>query len=348
MHKSPLILFLALTFILGSCFKKEDVVVLPSGNTTITTVSLGNEYENEVYFDLGTNTYSVSNRKNWDLRFETSDTGWGIFINTGSNLRLKKLNLHDLVEPASVDTMNIMKLDTLLDDPDGRAVHSAFKDWRSYKTTKNNKVYNGIYVLELPYRSGSKRFIRVQVDSVTTEAYYCYFTELFDASGNQIKENNNRMTIPKSKNFNYTYLSFDNGPRVVAGQEPDKSSWDIVFTRYNQFFENILPNNKLFPYNVNGILSSSNNVIVAKDSVTPYQNIDKNRIPGYRFSSDANAIGYDWKSHAFGAVGSYTVNSKITYIIRDTDNNYYKLRFLDFYNNLGEKGYPKFEFIQIQ
>ena len=80
----------------------------------------------------------------------------------------------------------------------------------------------------------------------------------------------------------------------------------------------------------------------------PFDKITAASIPNYLFSADWNAIGYDWKSHAFGAAGNYTVNSNITYIVKDTDGNYYKLRFLDFYNNKGDKGYPKFEFSRIK
>ena len=62
---------------------------------------------------------------------------------------------------------------------------------------------------------------------------------------------------------------------------------------------------------------------------------------------EGGELGYAL-SHAFGAAGNYTVNSNITYIVKDTDGNYYKLRFLDFYNNKGDKGYPKFEFSRIK
>ncbi|KKK85378.1 hypothetical protein LCGC14_2773880, partial [marine sediment metagenome] len=33
----------------------------------------------------------------------------------------------------------------------------------------------------------------------------------------------------------------------------------------------------------------------------------------------------------------------ITYIIRDTEDFFYKMRFISYYNDLGEKGYPVIE-----
>ncbi|HEY1047070.1 MAG TPA: HmuY family protein [Bacteroidia bacterium] len=348
MTKRLIFLLTLISLFYSSCFKKEDPIELPDGNTTITTLSLGNEYQNEVYFDLSTNSFMVKQRRSWDIRFEADENGWGVFINTGKGLRLKKLNIHDLLEPQSYDTMNIRMKDTLLDAPDGKPENSAFKDWRQYKITKNNKIYSGIYVLELNYLSGPARYKRVQIDSVTADEYICVFTDLYDGAGKPIVENKNKTIIKKSKTQNYTYYSFEGTPHIVADQEPDRNTWDFVFTRYNHFFYNILPNNQPFPYILNGVLSSKNNVEVAKDSSTKFQDINSTHIPIYTFSKDANAIGYDWKNHAFGAAGTYTVNSKVTYIIKDTDGYYYKMRFLDFYNALGDKGYPKFEFIQIK
>jgi len=37
----------------------------------------------------------------------------------------------------------------------------------------------------------------------------------------------------------------------------------------------------------------------------------------------------------------------MNYVIRDRDGFFYKLRFIDFSNDMGEKGYPKFEFVRL-
>jgi hypothetical protein len=57
-------------------------------------------------------------------------------------------------------------------------------------------------------------------------------------------------------------------------------------------------------------------------------------------------VGYNWKEYDLSA-GEYTVFSNINYIIQDKNDKYYKLHFIDFYNNLGEKGYPKFEIQEL-
>lgn len=348
MLKQPVILLLLLTASLSSCFKKEDPIQLPFGTSEIKTVFLGNEYENEMYFDLSTGSYMQKRRIEWDMRFETTDNGWGIFVNTGANIKVRRLELHHLNEPKNFDTTAIMALPVIQEAPDGKAETSSFKDWKSYKQGAGASQIHGIYVLELSHTTGQQRFKRLQIESVNDTAFICVFTDLFDAAGDSILFNNSKTVIKKNKNQNYTYLSFKNYTHIVQNQEPNKDKWDFVFTRYTHLFPGILPNGALFPYVVTGVLSSRYNVEIARDSVRNYSEITGLNIPNYTFSTDANTIGFDWKSHSFSAAGTYTVNSKLTYIIKDTDGEYYKLRFLDFYNAKGEKGYPKFEYERIK
>ena len=346
LKKAAILTFIALSF--SSCFKKEDPIQLPIGTSEIKTLFLGNDYENEMYFDLSTGSYMQKQRLEWDMRFETTDNGWGIFVNTGANIKVRRLDLHHLDEGKNFDTTAFMQLPILQESPDGKAENSAFKDWKTYKLGSGASQIHGIYIVELSHTIGPKRFKRFQIESVDDTAYTCVITDLFDAAGDSIFFNNNKTIIRKNKSQNYTYLSFKNYTHIVQNQEPDKDKWDFVFARYTHLFPGILPNGALFPYNVTGVLSSKNNVAIARDSLLNFGDIKGTMINNYTYSTDANAIGFDWKSHSFSAAGTYTVNSKLTYIIRDTDGYYYKLRFLDFYNAKGEKGYPKFEYEQIK
>ena len=69
-------------------------------------------------------------------------------------------------------------------------------------------------------------------------------------------------------------------------------------------------------------------------------------IGDYYFNNNNDMVGYIWKEYDLNA-GEYTVFSNINYIIQDKNDKYYKLHFIDFYNNLGEKGYPKFEIQEL-
>ena len=82
------------------------------------------------------------------------------------------------------------------------------------------------------------------------------------------------------------------------------------------------------------------------DTINNFNDITYEMIGDYYFKNNNDMVGYNWKEYDLNA-GEYTVFSNINYIIQDNNNKYYKLHFIDFYNNLGEKGYPKFEIQEL-
>lgn len=339
-------ILLVIVLLLSGCFKKEDAIILPAGNSEIRTIWLGKDYEKEMYFEISSNSFQEKQSADWDIRFESGSDEHGVFLNNGNLIIAKKIEVYDLKETRSKDTFYFKEFKELVDAPNGKADKAAMADWKSY-TSLGPDPSPGIYVIELSYLSGIDKYKRVQILSVNDSAYRVIFSNLEDKDGKPVTVGDT-VVIPKDKSRNYTYYSFKNGGHIVANAEPDKNTWDLVFTRYKHIFYGILPGNEPFPYRVTGVLSSPNNVIIARDSMDNFNQINASSIAQFTFSDDLNVIGYDWKSHAFGAAGNYTVNSKITYIIMDTKGDYYKLRFLDFYDTKGEKGYPKFEFVQIK
>ena len=85
---------------------------------------------------------------------------------------------------------------------------------------------------------------------------------------------------------------------------------------------------------------------VAKDTLNDFSTITFDMARQMIYSSNLDAIGYDWKYYNFEA-GSYTVTPGITYVIRNRTGFYYKLRFIGFYNDVGQKGYPSIEYQQL-
>jgi hypothetical protein len=85
-------------------------------------------------------------------------------------------------------------------------------------------------------------------------------------------------------------------------------------------------------------------VTVAVDTMNNYYNIGMDNIPDYVFSDARDAVGYEWKEYEND---TYTLIDSISYVINDQLGNYYKFRFTDYFNDLGQKGYPAFEIKEI-
>jgi len=66
------------------------------------------------------------------------------------------------------------------------------------------------------------------------------------------------------------------------------------------------------------------------------------------FSSDANEIGWEWKSVSLeGGLGVYTVESETSYLVRSVEGLVYKIRFVRYIDDNLEPGYPQFDFQQL-
>lgn len=336
-------IILLLSISLQSCFKKEEPIVLKAGTSTISSCFLGANYEKQIYFDLSSNTFQEQQLENWDICFDANPSAYGVYRNSGYGIIVRKLDIYNLDEPNANNENYILQQKVVSDDPNGKAETSAFGDWRNYfiKDQSTGVIKNGIYVIELNYLTGIDRFRRLQIINFNDSTYAIRITKL--------NQNTAPITeIKKNHNQNFTYYSFKNNGVIIDNAEPNKNSWDIQFTQYAYtFFKNTpaeIPN-----YPVRGVLNNPNKIQVYKDSaVTEFDKIDGTYIKNLQFSSNRDAIGFDWKDFDRNGTSTYFVNTKITYIIKDTDGYYYKLRFIDYYNQLKERGYPKFEYIRIK
>jgi HmuY protein len=66
----------------------------------------------------------------------------------------------------------------------------------------------------------------------------------------------------------------------------------------------------------------------------------------YTYTTVANQMGFDWKYFDFNT-NKYFVRPNQYYIIRNAQNEFYKLQFVDFYNQQGQRGYPLFQYQRI-
>ena len=116
-----------------------------------------------------------------------------------------------------------------------------------------------------------------------------------------------------------------------------------MFTRYRYIFYNTTP---YTPYLVSGVLLNPQGIAAGLDSTKAFSEADVAFAQQLPLSTQRDEIGFNWKAYNF-TTSTYETKQHFTYIIRDREGYYWKLRFLDFYNDQGEKGSPKFEFQRL-
>lgn len=112
-------------------------------------------------------------------------------------------------------------------------------------------------------------------------------------------------------------------------------SWDIQFKTYQAVLEGGET------YLVRGALLPEGSE-VALDSVSVWSDVSKST--EYEFSSKKDAIGHAWK---YFEDGSFQLEEDWIYILKTSDGRVYKIKFLNFYNAEKERGFPQFQFVEI-
>ncbi len=328
-----IVTFLVLPFLAASCFK-EDVKVTPHqpGNTIIDTIALTAQYKNQVYYDLGTKTAVFTNlRKQWDLSFECAANGWHVRLNTSCFMYSADMGTLDIGQP--VDTTGVS---WRFDTSNGKADSTAIGTW--FTLNENDTVSNGhLLVINRGLDElGNPRGMRqLEIDSLSNNVFYF---RVANFNGSNVKS----YSVARNSLANHILFTFDSGSDVVT--EPANHSWDLLFSQYTTLL--YTDQGEPYPYLVTGVLLNPELVQVAQDSLDPFENITFETVSKLSFSNQQDKIGYDWKFYSFDT-GSYTVRMNLNYVIRDTEGFYYKFRFLGFYNNKGEKGFPSIEYQRL-
>jgi len=337
-----LILLTALS-ILTSCFK-EDEKVLPHDPGDVETVAIGlsgqYNYEKQVYFDLGSGQELAENLKSdWDLGFECGEQGWHIILNTSTFMVIGNTGSTDF--EAMIDTAGI---DWRFDKSDGNLDSTAIGDWVQFSGADSSHNYSrNVYVLNRGYdEAGNLLGLRKIVFDKLTEESFSFSYAMMDGS------NENTCTILKDNEVNFVNFSFKNGGEQLS-LAPRKVEWDLLFTQYTTMLRT--NEGELYPYLLTGVLSNRNGVIIHEDSLLSFHEITINDTINKYYSEAIDEIGYDWKDIigdvSGGGTLTYVIIEGRNYLIQDTDGFYYKLRFINFYNNDGVKGYPTFEYQKL-
>ncbi len=323
--------FIILALVFHSCFKKDESVPSHSrGQVKTDTIAMTDNYKYQVYFDLASGKATSTNLKTEsNLGFECSSKGWEVILNTADFMKICDLGV--IPFGLSHDTTG---LKWKFDKSDGNPDSLAFGQW--YTLQKGDTVSTGhVYAIQcgLDQNGNSLGLYQLVFDSLKHGTYFFRFAGL---NGLGIHPG----AVSKDTTVNFIWFSFSSGG-TIKNLEPRKDSYDLLFTQYTTML--YTDQGDAYPYLVTGVLLNRNGIEAIKDSILDFNSVTLGNVNTIPLSSSLDVIGYDWKKFDFTA-GSYTVLPGIFYVIRDKSGFLYKLRFIGFYNNKGEKGYPVIEY----
>lgn len=326
------LIYLFILMVASSCFKED--VPYPAFEMQTTTIEMGQYYLYQSYFNLPSNEVVSSNEKNgWDLGFECGDTSWHVRLNTSAFMLAAGAGIKDFDQ--AIDTAGFL---WRFDKSDGNPDSTAIGDWL-FIDGKDTLYHNEVYVVNRGYDHlgnlrGLKKIMFTHVDSVSYSFRYA------DMDGS----NENTITIQKRNDVYFTCFSFGEGGKQLD-LEPRTDSWDLFFTQYTTLL--YTDEGDPYPYLVTGVLSNPGHIELAMDSLKTYDAVDLDYARSLTYSPQRDLIGYDWKD-LIGDVNSGNVYYEIVpgrnYLIRTKQGLYFKMRFINFYSESGEKGFPSFQY----
>jgi hypothetical protein len=304
-----------------SCIKEETPVPthLP-GNVTTHSVNMESNYRNQVYYSFEQDSVLSTNLKSeWDLSFGTAADDYIIGLNTSKYMFARQIAEFDLNTKS--DTLGFFKN----------------RQWDASNTPDSLSIGDArkikqVVILDMgtDEKGIPQGFKKILVSNLSISEYKVSYSNL-DGTDKQT------INIPRDTTYAHVHLSIKNNK--ILKVEPPKQNWDIVFTQYEYTFYD-----PYLPYLVTGVLLNKYQTSVAADSTTAFSAIDMNTVAKARFTTAPDVIGFDWKVFNFT---TYITRPNKNYIIRNSKGIYYKMHFIDFFNDKGVKGNPKFEFQRL-
>ena len=310
-----------------SCIREElPVPAHVAGDIVLEQVEMGEYYNTQIFYHLESkSTVTQNNETDWEIAFECSDSGSNVILN--SSIVCSAYNTYSTNFDSSYAIPSSgWKYDVTNGNLDSTAI----------VIDSNNYVYIinlGTSVSQNIERGYKKIIIKI----INNQQYQIRSADL---SG----ENDTTITIYKDSDFNF--LAYSLTTNTVVDVFPFKNNWDLMFTAYTHMFSEYTPP---LPYRVSGVIINRNNTLVAEDTTYNFNEINYDLVQNnstLEYSTGIDVIGYDWKNYSH-STESFTIKENLNYVIRTNTGLYFKLRFVDFYNENGVKGSPKFEFQKL-
>lgn len=312
----------------------------------------GPNQPNQVYIDLSSETQTTVRRDAWDLGFYAGKK-FRVKLNSALFMMAAPLSATDI---DAVDAATVAELqpkmafivggsDAYVDNPNGDITKTVIAEISS--TPEENKVY----LLKMGNEIGTATAAPGSVEVSGAERGWKKIRILRKDNGYLLQyadlesTTHEEVFIEKNTGYNFSFFSFTTNAAVDV--EPMKAEWDIAFSTFTEIFP--LSQTAKTAYGFSDYVRTNRlgNAVVYAVSTADimYDKFTKADVVSENFSADQQTIGSGWRS----VMGDEkTVTNTTFYIIKDADNNLYKLKFTALLNKDGERGHPTFQYDLLQ
>lgn len=307
--------------------EKEELPVAPALGGTF-TAGMGGDYNTSLFYHLGSASFVQTERRDsYHLALLNGAEPY-LYLNGANFMRAKQTGTSNFAAVQDTSGYGTWGFDY----PTGTTSRTALGSWWDAQGNSKEEVY----LLDLGYDLQYSPIGCKKVQVLGSRSNFSLRVANLDGTQDTL------IAVDPSATAVRTRIALLPGYTAIA--EPDAQAWDLQFAQYTDF--DLTDAGDTLYYLVRGVLTNPSRTRALKVTDTPWELITATWVEGKTLSTDWNAIGYDWKAFPLSS-NVYQIVPDQYYVLQDGEGTLYKLRFLDYYNDQGEKGYAKFELITL-
>jgi len=312
-----LILLLGLS--LAGCFTEEEPILpLPPFETEISTYKPVN---GQVYYSLKDQKVVKQNSTEaWDIAFSCAENDYQILLNTSRGMGCFNTNSKDFYQAYREGDYP-----WIFDRWNGQEGNSCIGEWGDF-SFENPQSYGNVYLIHLglDFSGNPTGVVKMRVEGFEENRYDILIGDLEGRF-------ERHYYIEKNDSFNNVYLSFESSS--VLQLEPPKDDWDFLITSY---IKHKTPNISSLFFSVtnefalvDGIFINPYNREVGRQFNYSFDALNFFNAQTYQYTDSLDFIGTKWYSWNSGNK-NFRSTDKNTFVIRDSEKNYYAIQFTKF------------------
>jgi len=316
-------ILLGMIIFFSGCLEHEiPIPPHPPGEVELSVVTIGSDYGTQIYYSLSSKEVVASNENNdWDIAFSCSEASRIARLNSSKFMSVANTTFMNFSEDLSDEYLNSLGF-----------VHEYESGLEAEFSIGDIGYGSNLLILNLGYDIDDNELghYRLMVDSVDIDGYYIRYSDLemtFDS------------VVYVTRNAEREWIHFSMLNHEVLELEPEIGEWDLLFTRYTVLID------KETNYQVVGILSPRFGTQVSENSQYSFEEVGNADWDTLAFTGLWNEIGYDWKVYDMDE-GEYTVDTERSFAIICPDGREFVIRFIDFYDDMGNLGTITFESVE--
>ena len=328
-------------FVLGN---NDEITVLfaddflsPGGSVQLNAG--GENFTQVAFYDLSRAEQTNTGTYSWDLGFYNEPGEFSVVLNSSAFTMARALDKTDLATVTPEDTATFASTMVVgflsspeavawVDHPGGDLSKTAFGEISA--TGSENRVF-------IVKRDGNRNWKKVRVLR-NGDSYTLQYADIASTSFETAE-------ITKDANFNFSFFDLDQGSVAV---EPSKTEWDLVYGTHIEYAFN--QEGEPLPYGFKDYITINRNdveVAMVMTADMEYDVFSSSNVSSLTFATEINAIGSSWRQGG-GPFSEPALLDDRYYVIRDTENNVYKLRFTSLEDPVEGRGFPEFIFELVQ